>query len=667
MKRPFFAALILILPVLAVLLAAHRPASAQLPPLRQMAVINLGAAVEPRYLQTEPVYAQTFAREFNTLIPENALKFGSLSSGRGQYNFAEADFLVDYAAANGMKVRGHTLVWHEQLPDWFKYGTFSREDSIAILREHIAAVAGRYRGRIAEWDVLNEAVDDWNGGLRQTIWLQRIGPEYIDLAFQAAHEADPNALLYYNDYSNEGLGGKSDAVYNLVKGLLERGVPVHGVGFQLHTSLAWRPNPQDVAANMARYAALGLRVQITEMDVRTQDVGGEMADKLAAQAQVYREMLDVCLAAPNCDGLNTWGFTDKYSWIPWFTGKPDAALIYDENYRPKPAYHALAERLAQPADPTPAPTPIPPTLTPPPAPTGPTLVVDAQPADGNAVRVDFRLYRVENLYGLQVDCQVDPAVLAGMGRADGEGFNQGNSFFVDKGFDAATGKWLVGAGRKRPAPPITGDALAFTLAYRVLSAENSAVVCSALAADPAGRLLPLEVINGAYTAPTPEPPPPTPTEIPLLPTPTQPPAPSGTISGSAAYQNRPDNAGIVVELLAQGAAVAQVITGADGSYRFEGLPAGSYTLRADAPLHLAAVQEVTIAEQPVDMGRLLLLAGDTDDSGIIDLLDAGFIGANFDLAAPPAPANADLNGDGQVNISDLVLVGANFGVSQPGR
>src|SRR5690606_5078017 len=138
-----------------------------------------------------------------------AMKFGPLRPSRNTFNFNAADALIDFAEANDMQVRGHTLLWHNQNPDWLNNGNFSRDEMIEIMREHITTVVGRYRGRIVAWDVVNEAIAD-NGQLRNTIWLQTIGPEYIEMAFEFAHEADPQALLFYNDYNAEGSGTKSD-------------------------------------------------------------------------------------------------------------------------------------------------------------------------------------------------------------------------------------------------------------------------------------------------------------------------------------------------------------------------------------------------------------------------------------------------------------------------
>jgi endo-1,4-beta-xylanase len=300
--------------------------------------------VSPQFLRDEPLYAETLGREFSMLTPENAMKFGLVHPEPDRYDFTDADLIVDFAEAHDMRVRGHTLVWHNQLPTWLTEGTWTRDKLIDILREHITTVVGHYSGRVAAWDVVNEAVAD-DGSRRGTIWLRGIGPEYVDMAFLWAHEADPDALLFYNDYAGEGLGPKSDAIYALVQGLVQRGVPIDGVGLQMHVSLRWPPDPEAVAANMARLGALGLAVHVTEMDVRIQDGVGTAEQRLAAQAHVYRVMMGVCLESSACKAFVTWGFTDRHSWIPQFTGHPDAPLLFDESYRPKPAYYAIMEAL----------------------------------------------------------------------------------------------------------------------------------------------------------------------------------------------------------------------------------------------------------------------------------------------------------------------------------
>jgi endo-1,4-beta-xylanase len=316
------------------------------PTLRSLAEehgILIGAAVSASQL-IERDYTQTLSREFNILTTENALKFEPVHPSRNQYSFTDADAIVSFAEANGMKVRGHTLVWHQQLPGWINQGTFTREEWISILHDHITTVVSHYKGQIYAWDVVNEAVAD-DGSLRNTVWLQGIGPEYIELAFQWAHEADPQALLFYNDYGASGLGGKSDAVYNLVKNLTESGVPIDGVGLQMHTSLESPPVFEDIAANFKRLNDLGLEVQVTELDVRIR-VPATTAD-LTQQANIYRDMLDVCLSADDCTAFVMWGFTDRYSWIPSANPGYGSALIFDESYNPKLAYYALIDVFAE--------------------------------------------------------------------------------------------------------------------------------------------------------------------------------------------------------------------------------------------------------------------------------------------------------------------------------
>lgn len=317
------------------------------PTLRSLAQSRhffMGTTVNIQALRSEPVYSATLAGQFNMVTPEVSMKFSETEPQRDVYTFADADYLVAFAQAHQMQVRGHNLVWYTDLPAWLTNGNFTRDELIAILRDHIMTEVSRYRGQVNIWDVVNEAVG-YDGTLRDSIWLRGIGPDYIDMAFQWAHEANPQARLFYNDYGGEGLGRKSDAIYNLLKGLLQHGVPVAGVGLQMHVSLDSYPNPQDVLANMRRLTALGLEVQITEMDVETQNDPRPMQQKMQAEAQLYGEMLNDCLSVTRCTAFVMWGFTDAHSWIPLFTGHPDYPLIFDAEYRPKPAFFALKDAL----------------------------------------------------------------------------------------------------------------------------------------------------------------------------------------------------------------------------------------------------------------------------------------------------------------------------------
>lgn len=349
--------------------------------------------------------------------------------------------------------------------------------------------------------------------------------------------------------------------------------------------------------------------------------------------------------------------------------------------------------------PPPTATSVPPSPTPVPA--GPTLTVLVNPASavvGSTVSVDLTLANVQNVYGLQTTCQVNPAVLAGTGHADGTIFNATNSFFVDKSFQS-DGKWVIAASLLQPNPAFSGNGVAYKLNYTVQSAANSDVICSALAVDGNGTELPLTVINGSFSGgpvvteeptvvpptttsqpptstsvaptntsepPTATPVPPTATSVPPTNTPVTPSA-MGTIVGKMAYQNRPDNMGITVQLVTNQNVIATVVTGADGAYTFTDVPLGTYGVTAIATGHLriGKVVDITSNGQVADLGTLVLPGGDTNDDGIIDLTDAGLIGANFDLAAPPAPVAADVNLDGMVNIRDLAIIGGNFGLQAP--
>jgi endo-1,4-beta-xylanase len=327
--------------------AAAEPVNAA-PSLRQAAgnsALRIGAAVEPGLLAADAAYRSTVSREFNTLTPENVMKFDHIHPAPESYDFCDSDALVSYAAASHMQVRGHTLVWHQQLPEWLSRGEFSRDELIAILRGHIQTVVGRYRGMVWAWDVVNEAFEA-DGSLRDSLWLRGIGPEYIEMAFGWAHQADPGALLFYNDFAAEGMGAKSDAVYALLARLRSQGVPVHGAGLQMHLEAGKAPARTAIERNMNRLAALGLEIHVTEMDVRVALPATEQ--KLAAQADTYRDVVNACVAVAACRSITFWGVTDSHSWIPAagaFAGF-GSALLLDEAYGYKPAYQGVSEALA---------------------------------------------------------------------------------------------------------------------------------------------------------------------------------------------------------------------------------------------------------------------------------------------------------------------------------
>ena len=330
--------------------ALHHAGEARSPALRELAErrhFYIGAAVAAQPLNSDSSYAGWLAREFNLVTTENALKFGPLRPDRASYDFRDADAIVAFAESHHMRVRGHTLVWKRQDPEWLTQGTFSRQELLGILRDHILHVVGHYRGRMYAWDVVNEALrdslpldPDIDESLRRNLWLRGIGPEYIDLAFRWAHQADPRALLFYNEARAGESGPRADAVYALVHRLLQRGVPIHGVGLEMHLSVSTPPDTASIAANMRRLAALGLQIQVTEMDVGLKGATGTPAEQLAAQARIYESVLKTCLSISRCTAFVMWGLTDRYTWR-----YPDTPLVLDRAYQPKPAFQALRSVL----------------------------------------------------------------------------------------------------------------------------------------------------------------------------------------------------------------------------------------------------------------------------------------------------------------------------------
>ncbi|NGO70805.1 endo-1,4-beta-xylanase [Streptomyces sp. SB3404] len=287
-----------------------------------------GAAVAGHHLG-EADYTGTLNREFNSATAENEMKWETIEPSRGQFDYGPGDRIVDHARGQGMDVRGHTLVWHSQLPGWVN--GLGGNDLRSAMNHHITQIMQNYTGRVSHWDVVNEAFQDGGSGARRdSVFQQRLGDGYIEEAFRTARAADPDATLCYNDYNTDGVNAKSDAVYRMVADFKQRGVPIDRVGFQSHFN-SQSPVPSDYRANLQRFADLGVEVQITELDI---EGSGD------AQANNYRTVVDTCLAVDACTGITVWGVTDKYSWRS--QGTP---LLFDDNYQKKPAYHATLAAL----------------------------------------------------------------------------------------------------------------------------------------------------------------------------------------------------------------------------------------------------------------------------------------------------------------------------------
>jgi endo-1,4-beta-xylanase len=320
--------------------------------------LRMGSALIPQDIET-PSYAAIAGSQFSVVTPGNAMKWETVEPQQGVFDWSQADQLVSFAHANHQLIRGHTLMWHNQLPGWLTSGvangTISDAQLKELLHQHILTEASRYRGQIWQWDVANEFFTDSNpSGINPNdFWVSHLGPGILDDAFRWAHQADPHALLCYNDYNiagEDGSNAKSNAVYAWLKQELAAGVPITCVGDQGHLDTQYGFSGAQMQQDLQRYASLGLKVAITEADVRTfvnNATEQVPTDHLAVFAQPFEfgQMLKACLAVPQCISFTVWGFTDADSWVPGFFIGEGYATIYDVNLQPKPAYYELQQDL----------------------------------------------------------------------------------------------------------------------------------------------------------------------------------------------------------------------------------------------------------------------------------------------------------------------------------
>nr|WP_115995838.1 endo-1,4-beta-xylanase [Cohnella lupini] len=314
---------------------------------------DIGAAVNPRTIAQS---GDLIANHYNSLTAENEMKFERLHPWENSYTFEAADKIVDYAREHGKKLRGHTLVWHNQAPDWLfqdgEGGPVSGETLLARLKLHVDTVVRRYQGDIYAWDVVNEAIaDEGPELLRSSPWLDIAGPGFIAKAFEFAHEADPKALLFYNDY-NESHPQKRDKIYELLKSLLSQGVPVHGIGLQAHWNL-FDPGLDEIRAAIEKYASLGLVLHLTEMDLslfRFDDVRADLTappeELLELQARKYEAVFNLLREYKDViDSVTFWGAADDYTWLDNFPvrGRKNWPLLFDENHQPKRSFWRVVD------------------------------------------------------------------------------------------------------------------------------------------------------------------------------------------------------------------------------------------------------------------------------------------------------------------------------------
>lgn len=316
--------------------------------------IRIGAAHGPDELAI-PSNADTLAREFNSLTPDNAMKMYATQPTQGAWDWAVADETVEFAVAHGMEVRGHTLVWAQDTytPQWVLDITDPAEMR-AVLDEHITTTIARYKDRVHRWDVINEPLDYTNidGGLSDNVFSRVLGPGWMAEVFAMAHAADPTAELWVNEWGTDYLPGRHDALVALVGSLRDAGVPVHGVGIQTHRFFGGPDGPDEGAfEQMLRdYTDLGVDVAITELDI---PIDPADPDGLTRQADAYRRIVSACVRVERCREITTWGITDAFTWLDSFVvpvlgplPTPTRPLLFDENGQPKPAYFAVRDVLA---------------------------------------------------------------------------------------------------------------------------------------------------------------------------------------------------------------------------------------------------------------------------------------------------------------------------------
>lgn len=317
-----------------------------------------GAAARQSDLVKDEAYRRVFAAECGLLVPENELKWKTLRPSSTRYDFAAADWLADFARQHQMKFKGHTLVWHDALPGWVA-GALKRGNARGLLSDHIDTVCRRYAGVASSWDVVNEAIDTSSSGvdgLRASPWRSAIGPDYIELAFNLAHRADPGAMLVYNDYGLELDGPWDEArrqrVLRLLRELKQAGAPIHALGIQAHLEPHRAPfNADRFAAFLHEVAALDLKIVISELDVADRAFAGDESSRDQAVAALYGEFLGAALRSPAVNTVITWGLSDRYSWLNYTKqarrpdGRPNRGLPLSNALERKPAYAALAQAL----------------------------------------------------------------------------------------------------------------------------------------------------------------------------------------------------------------------------------------------------------------------------------------------------------------------------------
>ena len=316
--------------------------------LKDAVKFPLGASVNPRLMTENEAYRNIAKNELTGMTAENHMKMMLIHPATDRFDFVKGDEIVAFAAATGKRMHGHTLVWHNQVPQWMKDFQGDQKAWEELLKNHIQTVVSHYKGKIVGWDVVNESFLD-DGSLRPTLWSEHI-PDYIAKSFQWAHEADPSAILFYNDYGQDGKPKKMKAILDLVAELKRRGIPIHGLGLQMHINVDSKRN--ELQEVLDKSVATGLKIHLSELDIAVNPknnpdfVYEEKAAK--AQSELFNYIFKSYTRIPAAQqyGITFWNISDKDSWLRGYFKRPkEYPLLFDENYSKKPAYTELTKSL----------------------------------------------------------------------------------------------------------------------------------------------------------------------------------------------------------------------------------------------------------------------------------------------------------------------------------
>ena len=334
--------------LITILLGLSYCLSAQKPHLKEAVKFPLGSSVNPRLLNENEAYRNIATTEWTSLTAENHMKMMLIHPAADRFDFVKGDEIVAFATANGKRMHGHTLVWHNQVPQWMKDFQGDQKAWESLLKSHIQTVVSHYKGKIVGWDVVNESFLD-DGSLRPSLWADHI-PDYIAKSFQWAHEADPSAILFYNDYGQDGKPKKMKAILDLVAELKRRGIPIHGLGLQMHINVDSKRN--ELQEVLDKSIKTGLKIHLSELDIAVNPKNNPdfiFEEKVAsAQTELFKFVFQSYTRVPAAQqyGITFWNISDKDSWLRGYFKRPkEYPLLFDDKYAKKPAYTTLINSL----------------------------------------------------------------------------------------------------------------------------------------------------------------------------------------------------------------------------------------------------------------------------------------------------------------------------------